>query len=61
MSETPLTIDVAVTDADLLGQTAEAVREAGSVLRERFGDVVPYETREELMRALAVNDDAALG
>jgi len=48
------------SDADLLAQTAVAVRAAGSVLRERFGDVVRYETREELMRALAVNDDAAL-
>ncbi|MFD5066888.1 inositol monophosphatase family protein [Streptomyces sp. NPDC058369] len=48
-------------DSDLLRLTVEAVRKAGSVLRERFGDVVRYETREELMSALAVNDDAALG
>ncbi|WP_330455398.1 MULTISPECIES: 3'(2'),5'-bisphosphate nucleotidase CysQ [unclassified Streptomyces] len=60
MSGTLLTIDIAVTDADLLAQTARAVREAGAVLRERFGDVVRYETREELMGALAGNDDAAL-
>lgn len=48
------------SDADLLAQTAVAVRAAGSVLRERFGDVVRHETREELMSALAANDDAAL-
>ncbi|MGW7553146.1 inositol monophosphatase family protein [Streptomyces rimosus] len=48
------------SDADLLAQTAIAVRAAASVLRERFGDVVRYRTREELMRALAANDDAAL-
>ncbi|KAB1978848.1 inositol monophosphatase family protein [Streptomyces triticiradicis] len=49
-----------VSDADLLAQTATAVRAAGSVLRERFGDVVRHQTREELMRALAANDDAVL-
>lgn len=49
------------SDADLLAQTAIAVRAAASVLRERFGDVVRHRTREELMRALAANDDAALG
>ncbi|MFD6494078.1 inositol monophosphatase family protein [Streptomyces sp. NPDC059944] len=48
------------SDADLLAQTATAVGAAGKVLRERFGDVVPYRTREELMRALAANDNAAL-
>ncbi|MFF3272258.1 inositol monophosphatase family protein [Streptomyces chrestomyceticus] len=48
------------SDADLLAQTAMAVRAAASALRERFGDVVRYRTREELMRALAANDDAAL-
>ncbi|MFI0237821.1 inositol monophosphatase family protein [Streptomyces sp. NPDC016845] len=48
------------SDADLLAQTASAVRAAASVLRERFGDVVRHETREELMRALAANDEAAL-
>ncbi|MEU0941346.1 inositol monophosphatase family protein [Streptomyces canus] len=48
------------SDADLLAQTAIAVRDAGSALRERFGDVVRHETREELMRALAANDDVAL-
>ncbi|MEU3497029.1 inositol monophosphatase family protein [Kitasatospora cineracea] len=48
------------SDTDLLAQTADAVRAAGSVLRERFGDAVAYRTREELMDALAANDDAAL-
>ncbi|MCO5971913.1 inositol monophosphatase family protein [Actinoallomurus soli] len=48
------------SDADLLAQTAAAVRAAGSVLRERFGDVVRHQTRDELMSALAANDDAAL-
>ncbi|WP_030373347.1 inositol monophosphatase family protein [Streptomyces rimosus] len=48
------------SDADLLAQTAIAVRAAASVLRERFGGVVRHRTREELMRALAANDDAAL-
>lgn len=48
------------SDAGLLAQTAEAVRAAGSALRERFGEVVRYQTRDELMRALAANDDAAL-
>ncbi|GAA0354509.1 hypothetical protein NE235_36300 [Actinoallomurus spadix] len=37
------------------------MRAAGSVLRERFGDVVRHQTRGELMRALVANDDAALG
>ncbi|WP_231978185.1 3'(2'),5'-bisphosphate nucleotidase CysQ [Streptomyces sp. TLI_053] len=36
------------------------MREAGAALRALFGEVVCYESREELMRALAVNDDAAL-
>ncbi|MDX3798559.1 inositol monophosphatase family protein [Streptomyces sp. AK04-3B] len=48
------------SDADLLAQTANAVRAAGSALRARFGEVVRYRTREELMRALAANDDLAL-
>ncbi|MFD7080624.1 inositol monophosphatase family protein [Streptomyces sp. NPDC059918] len=48
------------SDADLLAQTVTAVRTAGAVLRERFGEVVRYESREELMDALAANDDAAL-
>ncbi|MFI5963455.1 inositol monophosphatase family protein [Streptomyces asoensis] len=48
-------------DAELLARTADAVRDAASALRERFGDVVHHETREELMRALAVNDELALG
>ncbi|MGW3285134.1 inositol monophosphatase family protein [Streptomyces sp. NPDC001002] len=60
MSETLQTTDVATSDADLLAHTVIAVRAAGSVLQERFGDVVRYQTREELMRALAANDDAAL-
>lgn len=50
----------AASDADLLAATAMAVRAAGSVLRERFGDVVRHRTRDELMSALAANDDAAL-
>ncbi|MEU5064998.1 3'(2'),5'-bisphosphate nucleotidase CysQ [Streptomyces virginiae] len=54
------TTSVTTTDADLLAETVLAVRTAGSALRERFGEVVPYETREELMRALAANDDTAL-
>ncbi|WP_433679760.1 inositol monophosphatase family protein [Nocardia sp. CA-119907] len=48
------------SDADLLAQTAIAVRTASSALRERFGDVVQYQTREELMGALAANDDMVL-
>ncbi|MFG2621877.1 inositol monophosphatase family protein [Streptomyces sp. NPDC048507] len=50
----------AASDADLLARTESAVREAGAALRERFGEVVRYRTREELMSALAVNDDTAL-
>ncbi|MFD9475912.1 MULTISPECIES: inositol monophosphatase family protein [Streptomyces] len=60
MSETLQTTDVVTSDADLLDRTATAVRAAGAALRERFGDVVRYETREELMHALAVNDNTAL-
>ncbi|MGW6834569.1 inositol monophosphatase family protein [Streptomyces sp. NPDC054949] len=60
MSESLQATEVAVSDAYLLEQTVIAVREAGSVLRERFGEVVGHQTREELMRALAANDDAAL-
>ncbi|MER7966663.1 MULTISPECIES: inositol monophosphatase family protein [Streptomyces] len=52
---------VPASDTDLLAQTASAVREAGSVLRERFTGVVRHQSREELMGALAANDDAALG
>ncbi|MEV8541178.1 3'(2'),5'-bisphosphate nucleotidase CysQ [Streptomyces sp. NPDC051572] len=48
------------SDADLLAQTEIAVRTAGAALRDRFGDVVPYGTFEELMRALAANDDTVL-
>ncbi|QFZ18882.1 inositol monophosphatase family protein [Saccharothrix syringae] len=48
------------TTADLLAQTVVAVREAGSALRERFGGVVRHRTRDELMAALAANDEAAL-
>ncbi|WP_394437067.1 inositol monophosphatase family protein [Streptomyces sp. SGAir0957] len=44
----------------MLTHTTSAVRAAAAVLLERFGDVVRYETREELMAALAANDDAAL-
>lgn len=60
MSETLQTTDIATSDADLLDRTATAVRAAGAALRERFGDVVRYKTREELMHALAVNDNTAL-
>ncbi|MEV7729637.1 3'(2'),5'-bisphosphate nucleotidase CysQ [Streptomyces sp. NPDC087917] len=60
MSETLQTADVATSDADLLDQTAVALRAAGTALRERFGEVVRYETREEMMHALADNDGAAL-
>ncbi|MFE6815036.1 3'(2'),5'-bisphosphate nucleotidase CysQ [Streptomyces sp. NPDC057677] len=51
---------VSLSDADLLAETTAAVREAGAALRERFGEVVPYDTRDELMSALAANDDTAL-
>ncbi|MEV6582735.1 3'(2'),5'-bisphosphate nucleotidase CysQ [Streptomyces sp. NPDC051582] len=60
MSETLQSADLVFADADLLDRTVDAVRVAGSALRERFGEVVRYGTREELMRALAVNDDTAL-
>ncbi|MEU9130492.1 inositol monophosphatase family protein, partial [Kitasatospora sp. NPDC048540] len=60
MSESLLTTDVALSDADLLDRTADAVRAAGAALRGRFGEVVRYGSREELMAALAVNDDTAL-
>ncbi|MGY6021829.1 inositol monophosphatase family protein [Streptomyces spinosirectus] len=45
---------------DLLARTASVVQAAGAALRERFGAVVRHRTRDELMRALAANDDAAL-
>lgn len=48
-------------DTALLESTVTAVREAGAALRRRYRDAVRYETRDELMRALAVNDDVALG
>ncbi|MGW6972647.1 inositol monophosphatase family protein [Streptomyces sp. NPDC054952] len=60
MSESLETAEVAASDAYLLDQAVIVVQEAGSVLRERFGEVVGHQTREELMRALAANDDAAL-
>ncbi|WP_333777048.1 inositol monophosphatase family protein [Streptomyces sp. IBSBF 3136] len=60
MPETLRTTNVTATDADLLDQTAIAVRTAGSALRERFGEAVSHQSREELMRALAANDDTAL-
>ncbi|GLW67871.1 inositol phosphatase [Kitasatospora phosalacinea] len=65
MSETLRATEVAApagpaSDTDLLARTADAVRAAGAVLRERFGDVVAHRTREELMSALAANDEAAL-
>ncbi|MFE0387175.1 inositol monophosphatase family protein [Streptomyces bungoensis] len=60
MSEMLETTDATASDADLLAQTAIAVRAAGSALRDRFGEAVRYQTREELMRALAANDNTAL-
>ncbi|MFB8003500.1 3'(2'),5'-bisphosphate nucleotidase CysQ [Nocardia sp. NPDC056000] len=48
------------SDADLLAQTALVVRAAGAAALERFGNVVRYQTRDELMSALAANDDAVL-
>lgn len=66
MSKTPRTTDrpststSTSTDASLLAQTVVAVRAAGSALRERFGDVASHRSREEMMLALAANDDAAL-
>ncbi|MFF8264884.1 inositol monophosphatase family protein [Streptomyces virginiae] len=61
MSETLQTEAVTTaSDAHLLDQTVLAVRTAGSALRERFGEVAPYRTREELMDALAANDDTAI-
>ncbi|MFC8528870.1 hypothetical protein [Nocardia sp. NPDC057227] len=50
-----------MTDTDLLDRTAEAVRAASAPLRDRFGEVVEYRSRDELMRALAANDSAVLG
>ncbi|MFJ3667238.1 inositol monophosphatase family protein [Streptomyces sp. NPDC090106] len=61
MPETLPTTDVTASDAALLTETADAVRVAGSALRERFGEVVRHRSREDLMRALAANDDTALG
>jgi myo-inositol-1(or 4)-monophosphatase len=49
-----------MTDKDLLEETTSAVQAAGTALRERFGKVVRFGTREELMSALAANDEAAL-
>ncbi|MFF3013695.1 inositol monophosphatase family protein [Streptomyces sp. NPDC057939] len=61
MSKTFRTTDAATaSDAHLLDETVMVVRAAGAALRERFGEVVRYRSREELMRALAVNDAAAL-
>ncbi|MEU0132947.1 inositol monophosphatase family protein [Streptomyces sp. NPDC006296] len=60
MSETPQTTEPALSDAELLSRTATAVRAAGAALRERFGEVVRHRTRDELMRALAANDDTVL-
>ncbi|MEV6071298.1 inositol monophosphatase family protein [Nocardia sp. NPDC052001] len=63
MSETSRNTSLATpftSDADLLAQTVIAVRAAGAVLGERFGEVVRYRTRAELMGALAANDNAVL-
>ncbi|MFF2392200.1 inositol monophosphatase family protein [Nocardia sp. NPDC058114] len=56
MTESTLT-PAATTDAELLTQAEIAVRAAGSALRDRFGDIATYRSREELMGALAANDD----
>lgn len=58
--ESPQAVTGTASDEELLTHTTSAVRAAAAVLLERFGDVVRYETREELMAALAANDDAAL-
>ncbi|MER7821293.1 myo-inositol-1(or 4)-monophosphatase [Streptomyces sp. CG 926] len=60
MSATLQPTGITTTDAELLDHTVLAVRTAGSALRERFGEVIRHETREELMNALAANDDTAL-
>lgn len=60
MPESMRNTGAVTSDADLLAQTEIAVRTAGAALRDRFGDVVPYRSREELMRALAANDDTVL-
>lgn len=60
MSRTLQTADVASSDADVLARTVTAVQEAGAALRERYGEVVRHQSREELMRALADNDETAL-
>ncbi|MFJ6053490.1 inositol monophosphatase family protein, partial [Streptomyces sp. NPDC092307] len=60
MSATLQPTGITTTDAELLDRTVLAVRTAGSALRERFGEVIGHGTREELMSALAANDDAAL-
>ncbi|WP_330230714.1 3'(2'),5'-bisphosphate nucleotidase CysQ [Nocardia sp. NBC_00508] len=57
MTDTPV---ATVADAALLAQTEAAVRAASAPLRERFGEVTLSRTREELMSALAANDDAVL-
>lgn len=49
-----------MTTDELLQNTAQAVRSAGSELLDRFGAVVRYETFDQLMSALAANDEAAL-
>ena len=61
LQNTGVSADVGSTyGTDLLARTASVVQAAGAALRERFGDVVRHRTRDELMRALAANDDAAL-
>jgi myo-inositol-1(or 4)-monophosphatase len=46
--------------AELLEPITQAVRSAGSELLDRFGPVVRYDNFDQLMSALAANDDAAL-
>lgn len=47
-------------DAAVLTETATAVKAAGSALREGYGEIVRYQSREELMSALRANDEVSL-
>src|SRR5690242_18934317 len=60
MYETLQTSAVAAVDADLLAQTPTAVRDAGSALRERDGEVIRYLSRDERLHALAAHREIAL-
>jgi len=61
MSEMLQTPGVAAFDADLLGQTAIAVRAAGSALRERFGEGRYQELRNDFHRNARDNFVVELG